>query len=242
MARGLSTSIAAGAALLALALGGCGEGPGPAEIGHASPGPITKQRVEEFARAVNLRADDLPGATSEASGPDRSASPRTEAQLKRCAPRVGSLKIVASADSPSFAYAEGGEAAFFNSSVQASQTGDELEALLREFAHPAGFACLARAIRTEVEEEATGEAHYLGFSASKLRKPLPLGVPAVGIRLHIPFEADLVEHDAYVDYFLFSAGHAEVGLEALGMPKPVSQDVEARLISTLVERAEDHAL
>lgn len=93
-----------------------------------------------------------------------------------------------------------------------------------------------------MEEAGTAEARLLPLSVSKLHEPLPFDADAIGIRVHAPFEQDMVEHESYIDLIVFSAGHAEITLSTLGMPTPVSQDVERQLVSTLIERAERHAL
>jgi hypothetical protein len=230
--------IAVGAALALAFAAGCGDSPGPPEIGHASSGPITKQRVEEFGRAVNLRADDLPG--SEAGPAEESdTNPEREAEAERCFGEAADPDEVASDESPSFRYSVGGEFAQFQSTVAGARTEEEVAALIAAFETNHGFRCLKRFLRDQLEEE---ETQYLTIEFSKIHRPVPLSSPALGLRIHVSFEVDGGERDGYVDFIFFIAGHAQVTLAAVGMPTPVSQDVEGWLVSRLAERAERHAL
>lgn len=230
---------------LTLAIGGCGDSPGPAEIGHGASGPITKQRVEEFARAVNLRAGDLPGARSVPADDTPETAPEAEAEAERCfdAAALPSFPaLVANVSSNSFAYGEAGEVATFESAVAATHTEEEMAALIEALSTKSGFRCFERMITKLLEEKESAGNRFLSIDFRRLPGPLPLGVPALGVRIHVPFEADGVEHDGYVDFLMFLGGHTQLTLSTFGMPEPVNQNVEAGLISKLLSRAERHAL
>jgi hypothetical protein len=235
--------IAAGAAALLLAfVAGCGEGAGPPEIRGALSGPITQQRVDDFARRVNLRASDLPGARI-GPPPSNDAGPAVEEEAAACGLDALDMHADASVSSHILvATAATGERASFTSTVSAYATGEESIDLLRQLRSSAGFACFERTLKALIRSSETPNAKVLKISMGPIHRPVPLATDGVGVRTQAVYVADGKRHSSYIDVVLVSAGNSTIELSAVGVPDPVDQDVERELLGAMVERAERHSL
>lgn len=241
MARGHLIAAGAGALMLAL-LPGCGDGPGPGQIDGSVSGPITKQRVEEFARRVNLRASDLPEARV-ARAPSGETDPAAVEEAAACGLDPTGNTMVASVTSPILrSSAATGERAYLYSTVSAAATGDEITSALRELQSGAPLACFERFLKAEFRAGETADARVLNASTRRLRRPIPLGTEGLAIRMHAPFVAEAKRYDFYFDVVIVSAGNSALILSAGGIPDPVDQNVERELLGVMVERAERHPL
>ncbi len=249
------------ALLLVAALGGCGgHGPftsattaagsarrgAPAARTPSSPSaPLTKPRAEAFARAVNLRARDVPGFA--AAGPSGGQEDGRERQLQRrflaCIGRTSleSGQPAPEASSPRFSR-RGLLGDSVSSSVSfaasARAAGEEL-ALLRS-------AKTRRCLTSYLDELFGGRrpgAHPPSFSirgvtVSQGVPPAPGSSGGFAWRIRADVALKGVLAPFYFDILGFVYRQADVRLESTGLLVPFPAAAQEELFSLLLRRAE----
>jgi hypothetical protein len=203
---------------------------------------VTKVRAIAFARAVNLRAADVPESVR--LTPEGATEPPTPASIEfaRCVGATDTQHPVVDINSSTFASSSTRESARVKSSVlvmpNAMMTARNSSAV--RSAH--GRACAARIIRQALPVTRYGSVSVSfpsnvtsgvsgGFEvrvATIVRRRPPQGRP-----IRIP---------VYTDEFGFNSGPAEVYLTVTGFLLPVSATIETRLLLLLRERSERYKL
>jgi hypothetical protein len=215
---------------------GCGDGqPAPQAQGEVA-GPVTKPRVAAFARAVNLKPSDLPGAAVMPTRED-SAGEDLGAPFASCTGSSIEPPKVAAFVTPTFLFAERDEWAGFVSQVGAAPTPYEAKAMVSLLRSPQGFSCLQQLLPRAFEEESKDDHEIRDVSVSRLTTPLPPTHDAYGIRIDMLQIEGGREHRLFADVISFVSGPNEIVLEVFGAPTPVNQQVEAGLVATLYFRA-----
>jgi hypothetical protein len=109
------------------------------------------------------------------------------------------------------------------------------------------LACVARFLPAALKTSSGARVHYGHPTITRLPNPLPGVRGSFGVRIVIPIlgvpaAIEPTTPHLYVDSFGFLSGPAEVALTTVAFPQPVSEEVDARLISLLHSRAEAHKL
>ena len=109
------------------------------------------------------------------------------------------------------------------------------------------LSCAARFIPQLLGKSSGTRVHYGPVTITRLPSPLPGIRGSFGFRiaiaiLGVPAAIEPTTPHLYFDSFGFLSGRAEVALIAVAFPQPVSEEVDARLISLLHSRAEEHQL
>lgn len=234
-------------ALLAVAgasLAGCGGGSSAVGTRAAPPSdpPITKAQAATYARAINLKATDLPQMT--VTKPEAEAPP-SPSQLAgaRCAGNPNPDLMVATINSARFAGVAEPEheeiysgAEVWRSAALAARNNAASQS--RRF-----IACAEKLVPRLLATSNGSRVHYGPPTITRLPNHLP-GIPgSYGIRITVPIlgvpsAIEPAEPHLYIDAFSFLSGPAEVNLLADGFPQPVGEEAESRLLSLLYSRAQ----
>lgn len=210
----------------------------------ATPGAaVTKQKAEAFARAVDLRAGDLPG--SKALEGAAFAPGAVQFKALSCArPRAGALRPVAGRESW---LVHGG---LIGSVVLVAPRRHQVEADLAALRSRRGRSCLSRALGSAM----TFERHGRLESSHTVRTTFTPVAEILGpesTALHVVAKLPPVEGETpalqrkgfyfHAEAAFFGAGAAEVAFFAVGEARLPSA-TEARLLTLLHERAEKSPL
>jgi hypothetical protein len=224
-------------------LAGCG-GSGAAASGIGTPhasSPITKEQAVAFAKAVNLRAADLPDMRATTPEHERGTMPE-DRQLARCDGGVDPYRRIAQIHSDAFTGVSEGELERIGSEVELMPTAALTAQNNGAVRSPRGLKCVAHLLAQEVAHERTGKARYGSVTISKLATPLPGVDETFQYRITTTITAGLRRIPLYIDLLGFVSGPAEVDVTAIGAPQPASTEAEQRLLSLLYSRAEAHKL
>jgi hypothetical protein len=224
-------------------------------------GAITRAQALRLARAVNLRASDLPyfEVQPEDEGdedPEREA--RLERRFDRClgAPR-GVAENLAEKSSKTYGTGGAGGGLSVQSEVEIAPSAALARRRARLLRRGRTLTCLKRLYVPVLEEEGSPDAEIGAVSIARLPVPRPDPERAIGFRVSARITVGdnpsqltafrpgtsvgtMRTLPAYVDVFAFVAGPAEVTLTATGIPDPVSRALEGNLLRLLHERALEH--
>ena len=207
--------------------------------------PITKAQAVEYAHAVNLRVDDLPGMRVTKPEGEGNAPGRQDRELATCDGGPNPERLIAKIHSATFTGATEGEDEEIKSNVEVEPTEalaakSDAVALSQRF-----LRCLVRLLPGTFEK-ATGRAHYGRATVSRLPTPLPgvEGSFGVEITTTVTSAARVGQPPipVYIDEFGFVSGPVEVSLASFGAPQPVPTEASERLLALLHSRAEAHKL
>jgi hypothetical protein len=211
----------------------------------ASPA-INKTQAASYARAINLRAADLPGMSITAPEGEKPNAKRVGA-VERCAGNVTAQQVVANIHSPTFSGGEEPEHEQIRSVVEVMPTtvlADRNNAANRS---QRSLACARRFFAQQLVTENGARVRYGTVTIKRLPDPVP-GLPggfgyriAVAI-LGVPSTIEPTQPHLYVDAFGFLSGPAEIALIATGFPQPVPEDIDQRLLALLHSRADARTL
>jgi hypothetical protein len=252
------------AALVAIcfapALGlGCGGESADSGSG-ASAEALAKVRASDYARAVNLRASDVPyfEPVPDDEEEDEEESRKRDRELERC---VGAREVedpLTEVKSATFGTQSPGELLQVSSEVEVVADAEEAARQLRLLRSRRAERCLQRIYVSALEEEDSSTAEVSNASLSHLPFPsaeisggfafrFSASVTVYGsssqLTAYRPDAQGVVEQAAkstvkvYVDILGFVVGPAEVTLSATGAPAPVSRNLESSLLRVLHERA-----
>jgi hypothetical protein len=207
---------------------------------HRAP---SRAQALGFARAVNLGASDIPGA-SIAARTVTAIDARERREYRACERSVDHGSALAELSSAKLERGDELETEQISSGV--TVLADEHE-VAREFAAlraPALRECLARALTRNFAEKAVRSARWGRFTVTRLPVQAPGASATVGIRvtamLNFPFSE--ISVPIYVDMVGFAVGPAEVGLSAASVTQPVPAGTEQELLALLLARAKAHPL
>ena len=237
-----------------LACGSEDEGSGP------SAEALAKVRASDYARAVNLRASDVPyfEPIPDEDEEDPEAARRHDRELMRCVGVEEDPEPLAEVKSPEFGTDSPGELLRVASAVEVGADPERAARELKLIRSRRAERCLQRVYASAIEEEESSTAEVSDASVSRVRFPAPDIEGGFAYR----FSASVTVHrstseltayrlatesDAsltvkvYVDIIGFLVGPASVSLTATGAPTPVSRTLEHNLLRVLHERATERA-
>ena len=225
--------------VVVLALFACGVVVALAASGGEST-PLSKTQAVAFARAVNLRASDLPGAKTEEVPSYERAQNEREAQVSwaktiRCARHDLAVRRPIDVGAPvslllAGRYVGDGVRVMPSETVAASEVG--------AFASKRGHLCFARAAQVSVTSANEPPENPEPLKTTFLQLGRSLGVGAIGVQT---VSSATGSRALYSDAVLFRVGSAEIEFFAFGK-QPFPAATERRLLSLLYRRAEAHKL
>jgi hypothetical protein len=240
--------------LAAIAGLGCGSDGGDGGDGPSTEA-LAKVRASDYARAVNLRASDVPYFEPI---PDEEEDPKEkrkhDRELMECVGVEEDPDPLAEVESPEFGTEAPGEVLQVGSTVEVGADAEQAARELRVIRGPRAARCLQRVYVSVIEEEDSSTAEVRNVSVSRLRFPAPDiedGFAyrfAASVDVH-PSTSELSAYrpaaepaapltvKVYVDILGFVVGPASVSLTASGAPAPVSRTLEHNLLRVLHERA-----
>jgi hypothetical protein len=230
------------------ALTGCGtSATAPAILaGSAVSTPITKARAATYAKAINLRAADLPEMKVTAPEHHGKVVGDQERKLAVCDGGPSPDRLISRVKSAAFTGAVEGEYEQIRSAVEFQPSEAIAVANDAVVLSHRGFACIARFLPRQFAEASKGRVRYGRVTVSRLPTPLPGVRGSFGIEIATTvISAGGVPQPpipVYVDQFGFVSGPAEISLTATGAPQPVPTEVAERLTSLLYSRAIAHKL
>lgn len=228
------------AAITALALGCGGSKSGHADTSPREHRPPISAPFVTFAKAVNLRAADLPGWREAAASNPRLPTDARHAALARCT-RTKPFRYLARLSSATFARGGDSAGATAVSIVSVAPTPLLATSEFAALATARGRSCYARLAKAKKAEDFRFSSEY--FSWSSL--PLPAAAHGVKVRLAGTLagsgEGPRRTH-LYLDLLAFARGRAQIVLFASAWPSPLQPSVERRLLALLYSRATAHTL
>jgi hypothetical protein len=253
---GLATLAAGGA------LAGCGGGGGTATalapgggrtatVLEPGGGTVTKAQAATYARAVNLRATDLPRMDAGKPEHEGEAPTHLELELARCNGALNPQIRVLNRLSPTFTASSEVEGESEHEQIHSSVEVLPTQAIAAQNnaadLSPHGLDCIRNLIPAAIANSNTRPVRYGSVTLRHLPNPLP-GVPgsfAIEITmsvLGVPSQLAATPPHVYIDILGFLSGAGEINLGAIGFPKPVAEATEQRLIETLYSRAQANKL
>jgi len=218
-----------------------GESPGASAAAKRS---VTTAQALAFARAVNLRAPDLPGfkVSSERHQQETPSEKRLQRQLAHCADTLSANYQVAEASSQKFEREENGAAQSVQSGVTVMQTPALAARELAAMRSKRGRECLSR-FATALFKAQKYEAASVGpVSVSSGSPPAPGVTGSFGLRITTALVVHHVAIPFYLDFLGFVDGPAEVSLDTFGVPAAFPAATEEGLYRTLLSRSKTHRL
>lgn len=239
------------AGVVGLACGGDDEG---------SSGPSTealaKVRASDYARAVNLRASDVPyfEPIPDEDEEDPEEARKHDRELMRCVGVEEDPEPLAEVKSPEFGTDSPGELLRVASTVEVGADAERAARELKLIRSRRAERCLQRVYASAIEEEESSTAEVSDVSVSRVRFPAADIEDGFAYR----FAASVTVHRStseltayrpaaepnasltvriYLDILGFVVGPASVSLTATGVPTPVSRTLEHNLLRVLHERA-----
>jgi hypothetical protein len=238
------------AGVAGLACGGGEEGSGP------SAEALAKVRASDYARAVNLRASDVPyfEPIPDEDEEDSEENERRDRELMRCVGIEEDPDPLAEVKSPEFGTESPGELLRVASTVEVGADAERAAQELKLIRSRRAEHCLQRVYASAIEEEESSTAEVSDASVTRLRFPAPDIEDGFAYRFSAsvtvhPSTSELTAYrpaadpDAsvtvriYLDFIGFVVGPASVSLTATGAPTPVSRTLEHNLLRVLHERA-----
>jgi len=195
-----------------------------------------------FARAVNLRAGDLPGFHASSEHEHHGAGEkRLEAELLRCADSAGASRGIAESGSGDFQRRASIISLSVSSEVSVWQTPALAAKELAAFHSGRLPKCLSHYFSGLLSNQQFRGATVSPISTKQGSPPAPGTSGSFGLR----FKATVtLRHSIpiplYIDVLGFVKGSAEVSLLATGLPEPVPAEAEEHLFRLLLARATAH--
>jgi len=207
--------------------------------------PAARAQTLAYARAVNIRAGDVPGfaVSSERDHEHESSSEkRFERKFLACAGLSGhGSESSPEASSPSFERKRGIVSASVSSSVSIAGSALLAETQARAFASGRLRTCLARAFDGLMRAERPRGAQVGPVSVKYGSPPAPGASASFGLRVTADLTLRHIPIPFYMDLLGFSYGRAEVMLFTIGLPAPFPAALEEELFTLLLRRAKARA-
>jgi hypothetical protein len=211
---------------------------------------LTKAQAVALARAVNLRASDVPGfkASSEEKAHESAAEKRLEQEMLKCvgASSLSGLgaslggKALAEARSKDFKLQRGIVNLSVHSEVSVARSarvaGKDLSALRGSRVK----ACLSRYLNLFFKTSLPRGTSIGPVSIQSGTPPAPGAAGSFGWRIGATFTVGRIPVPFYFDILSFAYGPAEVTLFSSGLPEPFPAKAQEHLFSLLVARASEH--
>ncbi|HEY1688396.1 MAG TPA: hypothetical protein VGF95_05970 [Solirubrobacteraceae bacterium] len=265
-------------ALVALALAGCGSSGGSASglpsgssatasasvststsvtstktTRSEAASPPSKAQALAFAKAVNLRASDLPGfkVKAEEEEHESAAEKRISREVERCvaAPfheagghgehgEQEEQGSIAEANSPSFERQSNLSDETVSSSVEVVESEASVLAALAIIRSERTGTCFAHYLGLLLHTEKLGGVHLSGLRVGKINAP----ANGFGWRIKLTLTDRHVAVPLQMQFLGFAIGRAEVTLEVMSLPEQFPIETERGLVKLLMQRAKTQPL
>jgi hypothetical protein len=211
----------------------------------------TKGEAIAFARAVNLRATDVPGfkvSSEHENEHETAAEKRLEREMLRCvgAPSTkdGLAEELAEVKSPDLKLEHDGLAVSVRSSISVARTSAAVARELATIRSAHARTCVSHYLDLLFKGKAFHGAHIGAFSIASGIPPAPGTTGGFGWRISATFSAMVNTHriaiPIYLDILGFVYGQAQVSLMSTSVVEPFPAAAEQRLYSLLLGRAKAH--
>jgi len=213
----------------------------PAKAGSAAA-PSRAQALA-YARAVNLTASDIPGASATAQRSRRSNA-LEHLQYRACEASVQHVREIAKAASPKLSRGSGMETEELSSSVMVLDSEHGIEREFAQLEAPKVRDCMVHVLNRWVANKTLRAARWRGVTLSRLPVHLAGASDAIGMRAVVAVEipASEVSIPFYVDELGFATGRTEVSVTAASPTQPVPAATEQELLTLLLARARSTSL
>jgi len=239
---------------------GCGgSGPSAGSAASSKRAPIPKARAAAYARAVNLRAGDLPLASvfeAESEAKRSDLTPHEKA-CERAGHGANQLKRrIIDRHSATLGWNLPGEFQRIYSAVEVLPTAALTVRHNAANRSSRALTCAARFLPSILEKVNTGRVEFRRATVSRAPDPSPGIEGAYEFRIaaiaiirptasveaadYLPQRVKRIRF--YMNFFGFIDGPAEINLTALSAPRPVPKKLEDRLLVLLYSRATTHRL
>ena len=201
-------------------LAGCGVGQpstaGPTTAPHATASSArgasrrpTKAEALAFARAVNLRAADIPEAVV-SHRKDRPDTARTRREFDRCERLVSHPRKLADLSSPTFTRGEELEKEDIGSGVEVVASRRLAAHAIAQLASRTVRDCAAHVLNSQFAGRIVRGAHFGRFTVSRLPVQAPGAAATVGLRISAALMIPISEVSVpfYFDVLAFARGPA----------------------------------
>lgn len=209
--------------------------------------PITKARAVTYPHAVNLQPGDLRGFTSSGSEIEAPKPGQLALEETRCSGDVNPARRIAQIGSTEFSAGHSIYSEILKSTVEVWPTPALVAANNNPSRKSRARACFVRflnALHKRTNRERKGRLQIGPFTVTTVPNPLP-GVShsfLTTINETLLRRPGAVRAHIYRDIFGFTAGPAEVNLEAIGFGHPIPTPTEAQALQLLVDRATTHTI
>jgi hypothetical protein len=217
---------------------------GAAGTKTASGKPLTKPQAIALARAVNLRASDLPGFTASTTAkkqPESLSEKQLEREMLKCVGVLGVNNALAEASSKDFKFEHGILNLSVHSEVSVASTPALAAKNLTALRGKHVRACLSRYLNSFFKHSAIGGARVSPVSLLSGTPPAPGATGSFAWRITATYTLHGIPIPFYFDILSFAYGHAEVTLFSSGLPEPFPAKAQEKLFSLLLARAEEHS-
>jgi hypothetical protein len=218
---------------------GGGAGASGALTGSALARAQAKARA--YARAVNLRTEDLPGFRLSTTHEKAAGMRKLELELLRCIGPQRAPKALAEAGSGDFERRFSIASVSVSSEVTVARTPALAAKQLAAYRSGRLPGCLSHYFGKLLESQKEHGAHVSPVSIRKGSPPAPGASGSYGLRFKATVALHGLRIPLYVDMFGFVEHSAEVSLLATGIPEPLPARAEEQLFRLLLERARSHS-
>jgi hypothetical protein len=211
----------------------------------ASRKPTTKVQAKAFARAVNLRASDVPSfkvSTDHEHEHESAGNKQLEGKLLRCVGASGEERSLLEADSPDFEHETGAAHLGVSSTVDVHATAALANEELAAIHGSRVKACLARYLNLLFKSPPYSSAKVSPVSISEGTPPAPGTTGGFGWRIAARITERGIAIPFNMDILGFVYRSAQVSLFTSGVPQPFPSAAEERLFGLLLERAKTHGV
>jgi hypothetical protein len=228
-------------------LAGCGSTVSAADTTSSASGSITEAQATAYARAVNLRAGDIPGFTSNGNEIEAPKPGRLALEETRCSGVISPTRRIARVESTEFSARRASYSEIIKSAVEVWPTPALVAINNNPHQRSRSRTCFARFLRAlhhRMNLERKGRMSIGPFTIKTVPNPLPGAIKTFLTRVDETrlLSSGAIRAHVYRDIFDFTTGPAEIELEAIGFGRPIPASTEARALQLLLDRAMAHAV
>lgn len=199
-------------------------------------------KAKAYARAVNLRAADLPGFKVSSAHEHASGERHLELELLHCVGPTSATRALAEAGSGDYERHISIASVSVSSEVTVAQTPALAAKELAAYRSGRLPACLSRYFGKLLASQKDHGASVSPVSTRKGSPPAPGTTGSFGLRFTATVTLHGLRIPLYVDILGFVNRSAEVSLLVTGIPVPFPAAAEERLFLLLLARARAHSI
>jgi hypothetical protein len=204
---------------------------------------ISKRRAREFARAVNLRAADIPGfKLSSESEHETAAEKQLGDEFARCVGVTGLSRPLIEAHSGPFEHESHASNLEVSSDVTVLRTSTSAKRDIAQFRSDRFGKCLEHYMTLALKPLSSKGVTISPVAVSRLTLRGPGAEEGFGWRVSVTYRGRRLDVTFRTDLLGFVDGPAVVVLSADGAPLPFPAITEHRLFSLLARRAAAHTI